>query len=127
MESKVDIKVFEGRMDVESLETWIHELEVYFSCQGYTDEQRVMFTRLKMGQKALLWWESFYRIINHRGQAQVTSWNEFKRELRRNFYPLGYEDHLFLKWHHLKKGQGKSIEYFYEEYQDLIIRLDIHF
>ena len=84
-----------------------------------------MFARLKMGRKALLWWESFYRIRNQRGKAQVTSWNEFKRELRKNFYPLGYEDHLFLKWHHLKQGQGKSVEDFYEEYRDYIIQLDI--
>ena len=39
VESKVEIKVFEGRMDVESLETWIQALEVYFSCQAYIDEQ----------------------------------------------------------------------------------------
>jgi len=55
----------------------------------------------------------------------VTSWNEFKREMRKNFYLLGYEDQLFLKWHHLKQGQGQSVEDFYEEYQDYIIRLDI--
>ena len=84
-----------------------------------------MFARLNMGQKTLLWWESLCRIKNKKGKAQVTSWNEFKKELRRNFYPLGYEDQLFLKWHHLKQIQGKSIEDFYEEYQDLIIRLDI--
>ena len=38
VESKVDIKVFDGRMDVESLDTWIQALEVYFSCQDYIDE-----------------------------------------------------------------------------------------
>jgi len=32
VESKVEIKVFKGRMDVESLETWIQALEVYFLC-----------------------------------------------------------------------------------------------
>ena len=45
--------------------------------------------------------------------------------MRRNFYPLGYEDQLFLKWNYLKQGQGQSIEDFYEEYQALIIQLDI--
>ena len=49
MDSKVEIKVFEGRMDEESLETWIQALEVYFLCQAYPDEQRIMFSRLKMG------------------------------------------------------------------------------
>ena len=93
-------------MDEKSLETWIQALEVYFLCQAYSDEQRIMFARLKIGQKSLLWWKYFCRIRDQRGQAQVTSWNEFKKELRRNFYPLGYEDHLFLKWHHLKQGQG---------------------
>eukprot|EP01018_Ginkgo_biloba_P008389 Gb_25792 [translate_table: standard] len=32
VESKVDIKVFDGRMDVESLDTWIQAIEVFFSC-----------------------------------------------------------------------------------------------
>ena len=67
-------------MDVKSLETWIQALEVYFSCQAYTDEQQVLFARLKMGRKALLWWESFCRIKDQKGQAQVISWNEFKKE-----------------------------------------------
>ena len=62
VESKVEIKVFEGRMDTKSLETWIQALEVYFSCQAYSNEQRIMFARLKMGQKSLLRWESFCRI-----------------------------------------------------------------
>jgi len=55
----------------------------------------------------------------------VTSWNEFKRELKRNFYPLGYEDQIFVKRHHLKQGQGQNVEDFYKEYQDYIIQLDI--
>ena len=38
VDSKVDIKVFKGIMDEESLETWIQELEVYFSCQAYLDK-----------------------------------------------------------------------------------------
>lgn len=45
--------------------------------------------------------------------------------MRKIFYPLGYEDQFFLKWHHFKQGQGQSLEDFYEEYQDLIIQLDI--
>ena len=45
--------------------------------------------------------------------------------MRKYLYALGYEDNIFLKWHHLKQVQGKSIEEFYEKYQDLIIRLDI--
>ena len=32
VESKVEIKVFKGRMDAESLETWIQALKVYFLC-----------------------------------------------------------------------------------------------
>ena len=55
----------------------------------------------------------------------MTSWNEFKREMRKNFYPLGYEDQLFLRRNNLKQGQGQSVEDFYEEYQDYIIWLDI--
>lgn len=53
--------MFDGRMDVESLDTWIQKLEVYFPYQSYTNEQRIAFSRLKMGRKALLWWDSFCR------------------------------------------------------------------
>lgn len=38
VESKVDIKVFDGRMDAKSLETWIQAFEAYFSYQAYIDE-----------------------------------------------------------------------------------------
>eukprot|EP01018_Ginkgo_biloba_P015883 Gb_35176 [translate_table: standard] len=50
---------------------------------------------------------------------------DFQKELRKNFYPLGYEDELFLKWIHLRQGQGQSLEDYYEQYQDMAIRLDI--
>ena len=121
VESKVDIKVFDGRMDAESLETWIQALEVYFSCQAYTDEQRIAFARLKMGRKALIWWESFCRARVQSRQLLISSWTDFQKELRKNFYPLGYEDELFLKWIHLRQGQGQSLEDYYEQYQDMAI------
>ena len=38
---------------------------------------------------------------------------------------MGYEDELFLKWIHLRQGQGQSLEDYYEQYQDMAIRLDI--
>ena len=103
VELKVDIKVFDGRMDAESLETWIQALEVYFSYQAYTDEKWIDFSRLKMGRKALLWWESFCRARVQSGKLPISSWIDFQKELRKNFYPLGYEDELFLKWIHLKQ------------------------
>ena len=53
--------MFDGRMDAESLETWIQALEVYLSYQAYIDEQRIAFSRLKMGRKEILWWEYFFR------------------------------------------------------------------
>ena len=85
----MDIKVFDGRMDAESLETWIQALEVYFSCQAYTDKQWIDFARLKMGRKALLWWEYFCRARVQSGQRPISSWIDFQKELRKNFYPLG--------------------------------------
>ena len=69
--------MLDGRMDVESLENWIQALEVYFSCQAYTNEQRITFSRLKMGRKALLWWESFCRARVQLGQLSISSWIDF--------------------------------------------------
>lgn len=59
------------------------------------------------------------------GQLLILSWVDFQKELRKNFYPLRYEDDLFLKWIHLKQGQQQSLEDYYEQYQDMAIWLDI--
>ena len=69
--------MFDGRMDVESFETWIQALEVYFSYQDYIDEKRIAFARLKMGRKALLWWESFCRGRVQSGKLSISSWIDF--------------------------------------------------
>ncbi|KAH9320861.1 hypothetical protein KI387_015500 [Taxus chinensis] len=58
VETKVEIKSFEGQVDAELLDKWLKQLEVYFSVHNVTEAQRITFARLKIEGHALVWWET---------------------------------------------------------------------
>jgi hypothetical protein len=54
-----DILVFEGQIDVDSLETWLTLLEGYFSVHNFFDRENITFALLKALPHVKHWWESY--------------------------------------------------------------------
>jgi len=68
-------------------------LEVYFQIQGVViDVDKISFNRLNMGGHALVWWESHVETLSHEHLLEVSSWDEFKKLSRDQFYPLGHHN-----------------------------------
>jgi hypothetical protein len=54
-----DILVFEGQIDVDSLETWLTLLEGYFSVHNFFDRENITFALLKALPHVKHWWEYY--------------------------------------------------------------------
>ncbi|OMO77559.1 hypothetical protein COLO4_25093 [Corchorus olitorius] len=59
MEVRIEIPIYDGELNPEKLNGWIKQLEVYFSTKPYTNQQRISFARLRLGNHAVTWWESY--------------------------------------------------------------------
>jgi hypothetical protein len=53
MEAKVDIKPYQGEIDALKLNDWLQQLEFYFNVHHIDEEQKIIFTRLKLEGHAL--------------------------------------------------------------------------
>ena len=54
-----DIPIFEGQIDVDSLEKWLNLLEGYFSVHNFSDKEKITFALLKALPHVKHWWETY--------------------------------------------------------------------
>jgi hypothetical protein len=82
VEEKLEIPMFNGQTNVEALDSWLKQLEVYFGLYQIQETQQISFTHLKMTRHALLWWESYVDALRIGKNPMVTKWEEFKALLK---------------------------------------------
>jgi hypothetical protein len=78
MEVKVDIKPYQGEIDVVKLNHWLQQLEVYFNVHNIDEEKKFSFSQLKLEGHALTWWEIHMETLRLEGDPPVTKWEDFK-------------------------------------------------
>ncbi|GKC73147.1 hypothetical protein Tco_1119030 [Tanacetum coccineum] len=62
VEARIDIPSYDGTVDTEKLDSWIDQLETYFTLYGLSSTEKVSFARLKLTSHALAWWNSFLKM-----------------------------------------------------------------
>ncbi|KAK0581648.1 hypothetical protein LWI29_016413 [Acer saccharum] len=89
---KVDVKMnmptYDGAGDAKKLGNWIGQLETYFTIHGYTSTQKLSFARLKLSSHPLTCWNAY---LKHNVVLKLT-WRKFKELIKKQFYPIGYEE-----------------------------------
>lgn len=118
---KVEIPVYDGRVDVERLDDWVERLETYFALYGYTSKEKITFATLKLSSHALTWWKSYKRNSNE----EVVSWEKFKELLRKQFYPVGFLEERWSKWFNLRQEFNQSVQDYTTEFQNQAMVLEI--
>nr|GEU37349.1 retrotransposon protein, putative, Ty1-copia subclass [Tanacetum cinerariifolium] len=58
VEARIDIPTYDGTVDAEKLDSWIDQLETYFTLYGFSSSDKVVFAWLKLTSHALAWWNS---------------------------------------------------------------------
>ena len=82
--------MFNGDVNPEKIYNWIRRVEVYCHFQRIDEEEvKVQLTSLRLEGTTLVWWERKLQDISKCGNL-LSLWSEFKSEIRKQFYPLGY-------------------------------------
>ncbi|CAN1144671.1 hypothetical protein LINPERPRIM_LOCUS16755 [Linum perenne] len=88
--SRVEVprpKSYGGSRNVEELENFLWGLELYFEVSGIQDElAKVRTASLYLVDVVMLWWRSRQGDII-RGTCTIESWVDFKKKIKRQFYP----------------------------------------
>ncbi|GJX35632.1 hypothetical protein Tco_0247189 [Tanacetum coccineum] len=121
VEARIDIPSYDGTVDAEKLDSWLDQLETYFTLYGFTSTEKVSFARLKLTSHALAWWNAQLKMTR---EEEIT-WNEFKRLLRQEYYPMGYSQDRWSRWHNLRQQRGQSVQEYTTEFRRLAVMLGI--
>jgi hypothetical protein len=113
---KLDVKfalpMFNGDANPEKLDNWIRQVEVYCRVQHIDEEEvKVQLDSLWLEGTALVWWESKLHNKSKCGNL-LSSWSEFKSEIMKKFYPLGYLHKAMMEWKNLRQSKGQTVQSF---------------
>ncbi|BFG20882.1 hypothetical protein CerSpe_071560 [Prunus speciosa] len=56
---KIDILVYDGKINTEKLDNWIDQLETYYTIYEYNNHESINFATLKLTKHALTWWKAY--------------------------------------------------------------------
>ncbi|XP_068636983.1 uncharacterized protein [Aristolochia californica] len=84
-------KSFNGRRDTKVIDNFLWQVEQYFHASKLTDEQaKVSTAAMFLSDDVILWWRR--RMGDEQeGEDTVHTWEDFKRELWRQFFPEDVE------------------------------------
>ncbi|KAK3037385.1 hypothetical protein RJ639_030483 [Escallonia herrerae] len=81
------LKEFRGKRDAKELDNFIWHMERYFEGASITDEKaKVRTATLYLTDTATLWWCRKHNDIE-KGLCTIDTWDVFKKEIKRQFYP----------------------------------------
>ncbi|GMP48983.1 hypothetical protein CsSME_00016138 [Camellia sinensis var. sinensis] len=114
-------KEIDGKRDAKELDNYIWHLERYFEALNLNDEMaKVRTTSLYLTKLAGIWWRHKHAEIE-KGTCTITSWEEFKNELMRQFYPENVAHEARLKMRELK--HTRSIQNYVQEFSGLMLQI----
>jgi hypothetical protein len=62
----VDLKPYQGEINVVKLNQWLQQLEVYFNVHSIRENKNISFNPLKLENNAQTWWEINTEIVHWR-------------------------------------------------------------
>ena len=97
--SKVDVpkpKAYNGSRNAE-VDNFLWSLEQYFKALGVMeDAKKIDSAALYLMDTAMVWWRRRYSDIK-RDTCIINTWDEFKKEFKRQFYPKNAEEEARVK------------------------------
>ena len=85
---------FSGNRDAKELDNYLWHMERYFEAIGLNDEAtKVRTATLYLLDNATLWWRRKF-VEMERGTCTIDTWADFKREIKKQFYPESIRDYV---------------------------------
>ena len=96
--------MFNGEVNVEKLDNWIRQLEVYLRIQNFHDDDtKIQLASLRMEGVALVWWEAKTKEEIKKHGKIILSWNNCISAIKQQFYPLAHMQKAIMDWQNFKQ------------------------
>lgn len=126
LDLKFNLPTYDGELDVEKIDNWVRQLEVYCRIQKIVDDEtNFQLESLKMGGTTLIWWESRTRDDLKKNGKTISSWNDFVIALKQQFYPLAYMPQEMMNWKCLRQSKGQSVQEYTQTFRKKALNLSI--
>ncbi|KAJ9682242.1 hypothetical protein PVL29_018227 [Vitis rotundifolia] len=112
---------FSGKRDAKELDNFLWHMERYFEAIALIDEAaKVRIATLYLTDTATLWWRQRFADME-KGICTIETWEDFKREIKRQFYP---EDMAYLARKNMRRLKHTgSIRDYVKEFSSLMLEI----
>nr|XP_027102838.1 uncharacterized protein LOC113724095 [Coffea arabica] len=121
---KMQIPEFKGRSDPEAFLEWLSKIEMVFSCQNYTEVQKVQLATMEFTEYAVVWWDQIKKSRRRNGLPELIPWPELRAMMRTRFVPGHYTRDLYHRLQTLVQG-NRSVDEYHKEMEILMLRADV--
>ena len=114
-------KEFRGERSAQDVENFIWQMESYFEhVDMHTETAKIRTAAMYLSDTAMLWWRR-KKADMERGACQIDDWEQFKTELKRQFYPQNVVHEARRRLRELK--QTSSIRDYVKEFTKLTLQI----
>jgi len=121
---KLNVPSFKGRSDPNAYLDWEMKIEHVFTCNDYTEEQKIKLAAAEFFDYALVWWHKNQRGMLRKGGREVDTWTEMKMVMRKRYVPTSYNRTMRQKLRRLSQG-NLTMEKYYKEMEMALVRANI--
>jgi hypothetical protein len=94
------------------LEKWLSLREGYFSVQKFSNNEKIIFTNLKVLPHVIDWWDTYCE--QHDEDESVIfgpgpTFLAFVDTLKEQYYPVGNYDDQYMRWTTLRQERGQKV------------------
>jgi hypothetical protein len=114
---KMDVPMYEGRLDVEELLDWIRSMDKYFEYEDVDEGRKVRDVVTRLKGHTTLWWDELQAERRSKGKQKINNWDRMVAKLKAKFIPKDYQINLFRKLQNLRQSSMTVKEYTKEFYR----------
>jgi len=100
------------------------KIEHVFSCNDYTEEQKVKLAAAKFSYYAIFWWNKNQREMMREKGWEIDTWTEMRRVMQKRYVPTSYRRTMRQKLQRLSQG-SLTVEKYYKEMEIALVRANI--
>ena len=76
LDVKFDFPIYDGELNVEKLDTWIGQIDVYCRVQKFDSERKkIQLASVRLGGTTLVWWEGKTQEDLQKHGKIISTWN----------------------------------------------------
>ena len=99
LDVKLDLPIYDRELNVEKLDNWIRQIDVYCRVQSFdSDKSKIQLASLCLRGTTLVWWEGRTQADMKKHGNILFVWSEFVSEIKKKLYPLAYMQQAMMSW-----------------------------